>query len=637
MPWVTTVGASQQDRSFLATATLSGDGGASLSVTGASVTNASPTAPLIDAINAGASGEDPSEVEQCFLNTLDPALVTGKIVICRRGVVARLEKSKEVARAGGVGMILYNPSDAQELNTDNHHVPTVHVNFTNGTAVKAFAASATNPMAQISAGTAQSTPATDDVMAAFSSRGADQAAPDIIKPDVTAPGVQILAGASPTGPLGKPGQLFQAIAGTSMSAPHVAGVAALLKQAHQDWTPEQIKSALVITGETSVTKENGVTPADPFDMGGGRIAPNAAVNPGLTFKADFFDYLDFLCGNGNGCFGPAAQVPPSDLNEPSIGVGSLAGVQTVARTATSVDPVTTTWTSSVEGLSGIGVSGLPAAFTIVPGGSQTWSVTFTRTTAPLNAWVFGAINWTAGDGRVVRMPVALRPVILAAPARITQSVTTDSGALNWNVKVGYTGTLEAQGFGVVADSPTPSLFVTQDTDQDIATNPFTDGVYIKDFSLAAGKYYAAALFNSTTEAGADLDLYLFADLNIDGTFAFPGELVRASGGGDSNENVEIVRPPALNYRLVVHGWGTAGGDGSDFTLHEWYLPTGPVDPATLSAFAGAGDPASVAIGDIVPITASYSGVTSAGTQYRGTVEYRDATARIGTTIVVLNR
>src|SRR6185436_15796485 len=131
------------------------------------------------------------------------------------------------------------------------------------------------------------------------------------------------------------------------------------------------------------------------------------------------------------------------------------------------------------------------------------------------------------------------------------------------------------------------------------TGTFTDGVYVKDFSLAAGKLYTAATFNSTTETGADLDMYLFADLNHDGTFAYPGELVRSSAGGDSNETIELQRPPALNYRLVVHGWGTAGGDGSAFTLHEWYLPSGPADPATLAAHAGSGDPFAVGIGDIV--------------------------------------
>jgi len=637
VPWVTTVGASQQDRSFLADANLTSTSGPALLVTGASVTNPVGPAGLVDAENVPAAGQTAEDAELCFAGSLDPAQVSGTIVLCLRGVSARVQKSQEVARAGGVGMILYNPSDAQELNTDNHYVPTVHVNFTNGTAVKNYIAAQAGEQASLTRGVATDTPLTGDVMAAFSSRGRDRAAPDIIKPDVTAPGVQILAGASPTGPLGLPGQFFQAIAGTSMSAPHVAGLGALLRQAHPNWTPEQIKSALVVTGKTTVKKENGTTPADPFDMGGGRVNPNSAVDAGLTFKADFFDYLEFLCGNGNGCFGGVSPVDPSDLNQPSIGIAALAGSQRVVRTATSVDATSMTWTSSVEGLAGITVSELPASFAIAAGASQTWNVRFTRTTAPLNAWTFGAIVWTAGDGRTVRLPVAVQPVTLSAPATFTASAAADSGTLNWNVQAGYTGTLDAQGFGLVADVPTASS-VAQDPDQDISTGTFTDGVVVKNFPLATEKLYTAALFNSTTEPGADLDLYLFRDRNNDGTFAFPGDLVAVSGGGDSNETVQLLRPVAGNYRLVVHGWGTAGGDGSAFTLHEWTLPTGPVDPSTLAAQAGTGDPFAVTIGDTVTITATYAGITGPGTQYRGTVEYFDqAAAPIGTTVVILNR
>jgi hypothetical protein len=534
-------------------------------------------------------------------------------------------------------MIMYNPSDAQDLGADNHYVPTVHLNLTNGMAVKNFIATRTGERASLTQGRATATPATGDVMAAFSSRGMDRAAPDIIKPDVAAPGVQILAGASPTGPLGLPGQLFQAIAGTSMAAPHVAGLGALLHQAHPDWTPEQIKSALVVTGKTTVKKENGTTPADPFDMGGGRVNPNSALNPGLTFKAGFNDYLAFLCGNGNGCFGVPA-VDPSDLNQPSIGVAALAGSQSVRRTATSVDAVARTWTSSVEGLAGITVSELPASFTIAPGASQTWNVRFTRAAAPLNAWTFGAIKWTSNDGRTVRLPVAVRPVTLGAPATFTAATTTDSGTLNWNVQVGYTGTLDARGYGLVADAPTPTS-VAQDPDQNIETDSFGVGTTFKDFTLAAGtRLYTAALFNSTTEAGADLDLYLFFDFNGDNAITFD-ELAAVSGGGDSNETIQIIRPPAGKFRILIHGWGTAGADGSAVTRHEWTLPNPAApDPASLSARAGAGDPAAVTIGQVVPITATFAGITGPGTQYRGTVEYHDQTnARIGTTVVILNR
>ena len=110
-----------------------------------------------------------------------------------------------------------------------------------------------------------------------------------IKPDLTAPGVQILAGNTPTPDEiagGPAGEYFQAIAGTSMSSPHVAGAALLLYAAHDDWNPGQVKSALMTTATTDVVKEDEATPADPFDMGSGRIVVSTAVDPGLTISDD---------------------------------------------------------------------------------------------------------------------------------------------------------------------------------------------------------------------------------------------------------------------------------------------------------------------------------------------------------------
>ena len=139
----------------------------------------------------------------------------------------------------------------------------------------------TNVMATWASGSAVA--AQGDVMASFSSRGPEA---DFIKPDVTAPGVQILAGNTPqpaSVDSGAPGQNYQAIAGTSMSSPHASGTSLLLKAAHPTWTPGQIKSALMTSSVQSVVKENGVTPADPFDRGAGSIRANRAVMPTVTF------------------------------------------------------------------------------------------------------------------------------------------------------------------------------------------------------------------------------------------------------------------------------------------------------------------------------------------------------------------
>src|SRR5205085_8680493 len=106
--------------------------------------------------------------------------------------------------------------------------------------------------------------------------------------------VEILAGNSPqhidvAG--GPQGELFQAIAGTSMSSPHIAGSGALLKALHPNWTPGQIKSAIMTTAKTSVVKEDGVTPTDAFDDGSGRVDLTQAGSAGLTFNETGANYV----------------------------------------------------------------------------------------------------------------------------------------------------------------------------------------------------------------------------------------------------------------------------------------------------------------------------------------------------------
>ena len=210
---------------------------------------------------------------------------TGKVVACQRGVNARVDKGFNVAAGGAAGMILYN-AIVQDVETDNHWLPTIHVDGPSAPLL-AYINGHTNVKATWAQGT--ESPTRGDVMAAFSSRGPQD---DFIKPDVTAPGIQVLAGMTPqpSGTVaGPPGNLYQAIAGTSMSSPHSAGASALVKAAHPDWTPAMIKSALMTSAAQGVVKENGTTPADPFDAGSGSIRVNRAINPTVVLNETYAD------------------------------------------------------------------------------------------------------------------------------------------------------------------------------------------------------------------------------------------------------------------------------------------------------------------------------------------------------------
>ncbi|EPS60041.1 subtilase family protein, partial [Genlisea aurea] len=308
-PWIITVAASTLDREFRTDARLrSGE-----IFHGESLTKAMPQGKLyrlIDAGEAAAPGINSTDSLLCKNNTLDPRKVKGKIVVCLRGDNARLEKGAVVARAGGAGMILCNDkADGSEIIADPHLLPATHINYTDGLKLFSYLNENRKPRGVISSPTAVVGVKPAPFMAAFSSRGPNTITPSILKPDITAPGVNIIAAytenASPSGmEFDHRKTPFITESGTSMSCPHVAGVTALLRRLHPDWSPAAIKSAIMTTARTRDNNGRAMidgateTGATPLAYGAGHIRPNRAMDPGLVYDLDSDDYLDFLCGSG---------------------------------------------------------------------------------------------------------------------------------------------------------------------------------------------------------------------------------------------------------------------------------------------------------------------------------------------------
>jgi hypothetical protein len=383
-PWVTSVGASTQTREFSSTLTLTADDASTATFTGASITAGIDTAlPVV--LSSAAPYSDP-----LCQAPAPPGTFTGVIVACQRGVIGRVDKGYNVLQGGAAGMVLYNPALA-DIETDNHWLPTVHL--ADGTDFLAFMGSHTGVTATFTAGTPGD--GQGDVMAAFSSRGP---AGPYIKPDITAPGVQILAGHTPTPGTttgGPPGEYFQAIAGTSMSGPHIAGSAILLAGLHPTWTPGQIRSALMTTATTDVVKEDLVTPADPFDMGAGRVDLHVAGTAPLTFDETAARF--FALGND-----PANAV---HLNIPSINAPVMPGRLVTTRVATNVTGRRQAFTASAS-TSGGSVSVSPRRFTLRPGQSQVLTVTISSTQTGVQQ--FGEVR-IQGGGATMHLPVAFVP------------------------------------------------------------------------------------------------------------------------------------------------------------------------------------------------------------------------------------
>lgn len=400
-PWVTSVAASTQRREFSSTLTLTSADGATYTVDGASLTRGAGSAPVVSAADA--------PYGDALCQSPAPAgTFTGKLVVCERGGNGRVAKGFNVLQGGAVGMILYNPALA-DVETDNHWLPAVHV--ADGNDLVAFLTAHTGITGRFTAGAARQ--GRGDVMAAFSSRGPSGA---FLKPDITAPGVQILAAMTPTPEDtagGPPGQYYQAIAGTSMSSPHIAGAAILLRALHPTWTAGQLKSAMMTQAETSVVKEDEATPADPFDMGAGRIDVGAAARAPLTIS-DSASNFALLTPD---------PVRTIDLNIPSINAPVMPGRVTTTRTVTNVTGRAMWVRASATASAGTRIGLSPRRIRVPAGGTGSFEITI-ESTAPAGTQQFGTVRLATPRG-TAHLPVAF----LATQGAVTLDQTCQAPAV----------------------------------------------------------------------------------------------------------------------------------------------------------------------------------------------------------------
>lgn len=433
-PWLTAVGASTHDRIFEnALVSMSGGGfEPPAELAGQSITGGYGPAPIVHAKDFAPN--DPLCLDPYPANTW----TNNEIVVCDRGTNARVEKSANVAAGGAGGFVLANTADQGEsVNADEHSIPAVHLGVANADLLRTWLDSGAGQTASIAGTTKISKIAAADIMADFSSRGANRALKGIIKPDVAAPGVNILAAIGVDDP--SPAE-WGFISGTSMASPHVAGAGALLKGLYPDWSPAEIQSALMSTGViTGVRKEDGITPADPFDLGGGVVdlGAVAANTIGLVLDETEADYIGA---------DPAGDGSPEQLNLASFGNGVCAGRCSWTRTLTSVAAATVDWSVSVTNPPGWKLSVSPSSFSIMPGATQDIVVTAQAVLLPTPDWGFGQITLTPSAGVTQTFPVALsfRP-----PSEPSGSYLVTTSANDPACDTGFGGYADLEGFGIL--------------------------------------------------------------------------------------------------------------------------------------------------------------------------------------------
>ncbi|KAL8055285.1 hypothetical protein ABFX02_04G046900 [Erythranthe guttata] len=303
-PWITTVGASTLDRNFPAIVRLNNGkflyGESMYPKNGVSI--AEKELELVY-FSGGDKGS-----EFCLRGSLTRSKVRGKMVVCDRGVNGRAEKGQIVKEAGGAAMILANTEiNLEEDSVDVHVLPATLLGSEESYKLKRYINSTKAPKARIIFGGTVIGKSRAPAVAQFSSRGPSYTDPSILKPDMIAPGVNIIAAwPQNLGPSGLPEDSrrvnFTVMSGTSMACPHVSGLAALIRSAHPKWTPAAVKSALMTTADVSDRLGrpimDGYKPAGLFAVGAGHVNPERAIDPGLIYDILPDEHVTHLCTLG---------------------------------------------------------------------------------------------------------------------------------------------------------------------------------------------------------------------------------------------------------------------------------------------------------------------------------------------------
>ncbi|CAN1771509.1 Subtilisin-like protease SBT5.3 [Linum perenne] len=372
-PWILTVAASTVDRRFLSNVTL----GNGQRFTGFSFNaNSLPAGqlyPLITGVAAKSSDAEDSDAKYCFPEALDASKVKGRIVLCRSGG-SDIEKSQGIFKAGGVGMILGN-SFSNSISPQPHFVPASMVSKEDSDSITSYISTA------------------------------------------SAPGVYILAAyTEATGDSDSRRLPFNIISGTSMSCPHITGIAGLLKTIHPDWSPAAIKSAIMTTATTTSNTGDEImsatgSKANPFNYGAGHVRPNKAMDPGLVYDSNLTDYLNFLCYIGYNdeqmsvfydksykCPANSSTASLLNINHPSITVPELSEDVTVTRTLKNVG-TSGTYTVSVRAPTGISVRVEPTSLVFRKMNEEKSFEVRLKEDQEVNAggeYVFGQLIWSDG-------------------------------------------------------------------------------------------------------------------------------------------------------------------------------------------------------------------------------------------------
>ncbi|KAG8663011.1 hypothetical protein MANES_01G167604v8 [Manihot esculenta] len=410
-PWMLSIAASSTDRKFIDKVVL----GNGKTLLGSSINSFNLKRKKFPLVYGSQATSLCSEVgaRSCSEFCINSTLVKGKIVLCDN-----FNGNSEVHRAGALGTILRAsqfdniafvvPLPASALTSEDYSLVTSYLRSTK------------SPEASILKSEVI-TDSTAPVVASFSSRGPNAIAPDIMKPDVSAPGVDILAAYIPVVSPSSGDRRrveYNILSGTSMSCPHAAAVAAYVKAFHPDWSPSAIKSAIMTTALPMNATNN---PDAEFAYGSGHINPLKAVQPGLVYETLKDDYVKLLCsmgydtgsvrgitGDNSSCPKGSDEASLKDFNYPSltsrVSIGESFRVK-FHRTVKNVGPAKSTYQAIIYPKSELNITVKPPVLSFQSKNEkQSFDVTVAGRSLQVGAMVSTSLVWSDGTRRV-RSPI----------------------------------------------------------------------------------------------------------------------------------------------------------------------------------------------------------------------------------------
>jgi subtilisin family serine protease len=541
-------------------------------------------------------------------NPFAPGTFSGQIVVCERGVQARLAKSFNVRAAGAGGMILVNTAaEAESIFADSHFVPSVHLGFTDGELLRTWLRASTGARGSISGLALVQDPNVSDVLNNSSSRGS--ALDSYLKPDLAAPGTDVFAADLSSG--------IQSLTGTSMAAPHVAGSIALLRGLHPSWGVDEVESAIRTSALSNTVREAGsAKPVAPERAGAGRLQAQRADLARLYFPLTNADIR-------------AAEANQSSLNLPSlinprcksrctfsrtvIGSADLVGRPSYSATLSNATP-------------GLIVTMRPVGFSLGAGETQVLNFDV-DVSLPLMAGqrLWGTLELTAPGVSSVALPVAVNAFPGVVAEELSFSAAAERGQINTSISGLIALPRPAATLSGFVKSTREALSLAADT---TASDPFDNANAFRSvrFGVGGGELFA------TASAARDIDLYLGIDSDGDGK-ASSGETLCRQSGAASSERCRVSVSNAGSYWVLVHNPNNLL---TDATLEYAAIPAAK-SPSDSVVFV----PGMVSADASMPLAFSYDlGASLAGEQYLALLALRAdhrASAPMATTIIRLTR